>query len=89
MGSQQGEHVNQSTTQEIQHKRHQVFFKGGITIKNLLVAPMDQDPILQKVHLDRCSRNIKRPLHPIFDHYNIIGHHFTLDNFSIVGREGL
>ena len=35
------------------------------------------------------SRNINRKLHPIFDHYNIIGHNVTLENFSIVGREDL
>ena len=27
----------------------QVYFKGGVTIKNLLVAPKDQDPMLKKV----------------------------------------
>ena len=63
----------------------QVNFKGGMTIKNLLVAPKDKNPILKRVdsytdtnvtgwsvmrsilgnlpeHLERGSKNIKRPL---------------------------
>ena len=37
----------------------QVYFKGGNTIKNLLVAPKDQDPILKKsgvIYRYRCGR---------------------------------
>ena len=37
----------------------QVYFKGGITIKNLLVAPKDKDPILQKswvIYRYKCDR---------------------------------
>ena len=37
----------------------QVYFKGGNTIKNLLVAPKDQDPILNKsgvIYRYRCGR---------------------------------
>ena len=64
----------------------QVYFKGGVTITNPLVAPKNQDPMLKKVgsstdinvtgwtvmknileslpeHLEKSSRNIKRP-HP-------------------------
>ena len=66
----------------------QVYFRGGVTIKNLLMVPKDQDPMLKKVgsstdinvigwtvmrnileslpeHLEKGSRNIKRP-HPPF-----------------------
>ena len=37
----------------------QVYFKGGITIKNLLVAPKDKDPILKKsgvIYRCKCDR---------------------------------
>ena len=37
----------------------QVYFKGGNTIKNLLVAPKDQDPILKKsgvINRYKCDR---------------------------------
>ena len=37
----------------------QAYFKGGNTIKNLLVAPKDQDPILKKsgvIYRYRCDR---------------------------------
>ena len=37
----------------------QVYFKGGNTIKNLLVAPKDQDPILKKsgvIYRYKCDR---------------------------------
>ena len=36
--------------------------------------------------MERGSRNIKRPL-PHIDDYNITGHHISIDNFNIVGRE--
>ena len=32
------------------------------------------------------SSGLKAPS-PIFDHTNITGHHITIENFSIVGRE--
>ena len=37
----------------------QVYFKGGITIKNLLVTPKDKDPILKKsevIYRYKCDR---------------------------------
>ena len=37
----------------------QVYFKGGITIKNLLVAPKDKDPMLKKsgvIYSYKCAR---------------------------------
>ena len=37
----------------------QVYFRGGITIKNLLVAPKDKDPILKKsgvIYSYKCDR---------------------------------
>ena len=37
----------------------QVYFRGGITIKNLLVAPKDKDPILKKtgvIYRYKCDR---------------------------------
>ena len=38
-------------------------------------------------HLQRGSRNIKRPHPHIYHHYNITGHKISIDNFSIMGRE--
>ena len=37
----------------------QVYFRGGVTIKNLLVAPKDQDPMLKKsgvIYRYKCDR---------------------------------
>ena len=37
----------------------QVYFKGGTTIKNLLVAPKDKDPIMKKsgvIYSYKCGR---------------------------------
>ena len=88
----------------------QVHFKGGKTIKNLLMAPKDQDPIKNRsgvIYRFKCNRvecddeyigessrtfgerfkeHLKAPS-PVFDHYNSTGHHVSLENFSIVGRE--
>ena len=78
--------LNESLKKACSKHRVQVYFKGGMTIKSLLVAPKDKDPILKKVesfidinatgwsvmkstleslqeHLERGSRNFKRP-HP-------------------------
>ena len=88
----------------------QVYFKGGITSKILLVAPKDKVPILKKsgvIHRYKCdrvecdeeyigesSRTFEKRLNehqkapfPIYDHYNIIGHNISIDNFSTAGRE--
>ena len=59
-----------------------MYFKGGTTIKNLLMAPKDKDPIQKKSGVIY----LKAPS-PIFDHLNITGHNVPIDNFSIVGRE--
>ena len=88
----------------------QVYFKGGTTIKNLLMAPKDQDPmksrsgVICRFKCDRVECNdeyigessrtfgerfrehLKAPS-PIFDHFNTTGHHVSIENFSIVGRE--
>ena len=37
----------------------QVYFRGGVTIKNLLMAPKDQDPMLKKsgvIYRYKCDR---------------------------------
>ena len=80
----------------------QVYFKGGHTIKSLLMNPKDKDPILKKsgiIYRYKCGRvdcdeefgerfkeHQKAPS-PIFDHSNITGHQVTIENFNIVGRE--
>ena len=65
----------------------QVYFKGGNTIKNILMAPQDQDAIHGKTFGGRFKEHLKAPS-PIYDHYNTTGHNVTTENFSIVGREG-
>ena len=37
--------------------------------------------------LQKGSKNIRRPLPPIFDHCNTTGHNISINNFTIVGRE--
>ena len=88
----------------------QVYFKGGNTIKNLLMAPKYQDAIQKKsgvIYRYKCDRvecheeyigessrtfgerfkeHLKAPS-PIYDHFNTTGHHVTIENFNIVGRE--
>ena len=88
----------------------EMYFKGGNTIKGLLVHPKDKDNTLQKsgvIYRYKCGRvdceeeyvgesgrtfaerfreHMRAPS-PIHDHFNIIGHEVSLDNFSIVGRE--
>ena len=88
----------------------QVNFRGGKTIKDLLVAPKDKEHITKKWHYlliqmwqvgmqwrvnRRVSKDIWREVqrtsegpYPIYDHNNITDHITTLENFSIVGREG-
>ena len=61
----------------------QVHFKGGLTIKNLLMAPNDKDPILKKSGF---KEHLKAPS-PIYDHYNTSGCNVIIENFSIMGRE--
>ena len=39
-------------------------------------------------HLERGSKNTSRAPSPIYGHYNITGHETSIENFSIVGREG-
>ena len=87
----------------------QVYLKGGMTNKNLPVAPKDKDPILKKsgvIYRYMCDRvkcdeeyigessstfgerfreHQKAPS-PRYDHYNITGHNFTIEKFSIGGR---
>ena len=89
----------------------QVYFKGGTTIKNLLMSPKDKDPIqkqsgvIYRYQCDRVDcdeytgessrtfgerfRKHLKPPSPIYDHSNITGHNFTINNFNIVGREDL
>ena len=88
----------------------QFYFKGGNTIKNLLMAPKDQYTIQKKggvIYRYKCDRvecdeeyigessrtfeerfkeHLKAPS-PIYDHFNTTGHHVTIENFNIVGRE--
>ena len=88
----------------------QVHLKGGLTIKNLLMASKDKDTIMKKsgvIYRYKCNRmecdeeyigesarkfaerfkgHLKTPS-PICDHSVISGHSFTIDNFSIEGRE--
>ena len=73
----------------------QVHFKGGLTIRNLLMAPTDKDHILKKVEYigesartfaERFKEHQKAPS-PIHDHSNISGHDVNIDNFSTVGTE--
>ena len=52
---------------------------GWNVMRNILENPQG--------HLDRGSRNIKRHLSPMYNHFNATGHNVTIDNFSIVGRE--
>ena len=62
----------------------QVHFKGGNTIKNLLVIPKDKDtnhPVG-----DRFKEHLKATS-PIYGHSNITGHYSRADSFSIVGRQ--
>ena len=90
----------------------QVHCKGGTTIKNLLMAAKDKDPMLKqsgviyRYHCDRVDcdeeyigessrtfgerfkEHLKSPS-LIYDHSNISGHKVTINNFEIVGREGL
>ena len=90
----------------------QVYCKGGTTIKNLLMAPKDKDPIQKQsrvIYRYQCDRvdcdeeyiressrtfgerfkeHVKPPS-PIYHHSNITGHHVTINNFNIVGREDL
>ena len=92
----------------------QEYFKGGTSIKNLLMTlmtPKDKDPIQKQsgvIYRYQCDRVdcdeeyigessrtfgerfkefLKPP--PIYDHSNITGHKVTINNFNIVGREGL
>ena len=90
----------------------QVYFKGGNTIRNLLVAPKDKDPMLKKsgvIYRYKCDRvkcdeeyigqssrtfgerfkEHQKAQSTIYDHYNITGHKFSLDNFSVGGREDM
>ena len=54
---------------------------GWIGIKSILKS--------QQEILKRGLRNILRPHPPYMIHLNISGHAVTIDNFSILGREGL
>ena len=89
----------------------EVYFRGGSTIRDLLVHSKDRDTILKKsgvIYRYRCGRvdceeeyigesgrtfeerfgeHMRAPS-PIKDHHNTTGHEVSLDNFSIVGREG-
>ena len=78
----------------------QVYFKGGTTIKNLLMTLKDKDPIQKQVESSTDTnvtgwivmRNILehlKPPSPIYDHSNITGRNVTINNFNIVGREDL
>ena len=90
----------------------QVYFKGGTTIKNLLMPPKDKDPIQRQsgvIYIYQCDRvdcdeeyigessrtfgerfkEHLKPPSPIYDHSNITSHNVTINNFNIVGREGL
>ena len=80
----------------------QVYFKGGQTIKGLLMAPKEKDPITNKsgvIYRYKCnedgceeeyiaeSRNTRSPLPQFYDHCNTSGHKDNINNFTRVGRE--
>ena len=78
----------------------QTQFKGGRTIKNLLVSPKDKDPNGQPkwCHLlvpmetsrtfgERYKEHLKPPS-AIHHHSNQTGHTTNQNNFQIIGREG-
>ena len=89
----------------------QVHYKGGNTVKSILMAPKDKNHTTKKsgiMYRFKCNRvecddeyigessrrfgkrfreHLKVPSQ-IFDHYNITGHSTTIENFSIVQREG-
>ena len=67
----------------------QAFFEGSISIKNLLVAPMDKDPILKKEiwrDVQETSKGHSTQYLTIITSLVII---VTLENLSIVRREDL
>ena len=89
----------------------QIYFKGGNTIKSLLMTPKDKDHITKKsgiIYRFKCKRvdcedeyigessrtfgerykeHLKAPS-PIYDHHTTTGHEASIENVSIVGREG-
>ena len=48
-------------------------------VRNILVNQWE--------HFERDLKKTLKPPCPIYDHSNITGHHISIDNFSIVGRE--
>ena len=51
--------LSESTQRTCRNHGVQVHFKGGLTIKNLLMAPKDKDPILKKsgvIYIYKCDR---------------------------------
>ena len=51
--------LSESVKKKCSNDGVQVYFKGGITIKNLLVAPKDKDPLLKKsvvIYSYKCGR---------------------------------
>ena len=79
----------------------QVYFKGGTTIKNLLMkksgviysykcdrVECDEEYIRESSRTfgQRFKEHQKVPS-PIFDHFNTTGHNISVENFNIVGRE--
>ena len=74
----------------------QTHFKGGCTIKNLLVSPKDKDPMVSQSDAigetsrtfgERYKEHLNDPS-PIHHYNNQTNHPINQNNFKIIGRKG-